>query len=404
MSRDNDGVLELIQRHLQGQYGIPRHSSGVPLVGERWWLSRSTRGHDTERGRPSCAVCHDYHRSAQPQSGCWSRRGASRPGRRSDPPRDDSDHERGPLCKRRLPYPPRFRTDLGFLQAEYSLQEVDALISGLNTSFVVAALCSHPARHHGSLDHVQADPRPTASIHAFRDSGDRRQRSCLPIQDRSTTTNSAWWKSPSTTWPAESRLIRAELRDAREYLEAIVENSADIIITVNPEGLIQTVNRGAEQALGYQREELIGEPIELLFADPREREVAIARLRAPGQCRQLRDALPHEEEGGQERPADLVPSARPRRSGPRHHRHQQGHHGPEAARASSGAIRKGRGHRSGGYGDSACHQEHVEHADWRLLPGASRLAKQDRELMEEGDRDDRRGHSDNRESLRRRTC
>src|SRR3990172_8061296 len=70
---------------------------------------------------------------------------------------------------------------------------------------------------------------------------------------------------------------QTELSDAREYLEGIVENSADIIITVNPKGSIQTVNRGAEQVLGYRREELIGQQIELLFADPRERAAAIAR-------------------------------------------------------------------------------------------------------------------------------
>jgi PAS domain S-box-containing protein len=71
---------------------------------------------------------------------------------------------------------------------------------------------------------------------------------------------------------------QTELRAGREYLEGIVENSADFIITVNTEGLIETVNRGAEQALGYQREELLGKPIEILFADPGERDVAITGL------------------------------------------------------------------------------------------------------------------------------
>ena len=70
-----------------------------------------------------------------------------------------------------------------------------------------------------------------------------------------------------------------ELREAMEYLEGIVENSADIIITVNPAGRIQTINRGAEQTLGYDREELVGQPVTTLFADPKEREVAIAQLR-----------------------------------------------------------------------------------------------------------------------------
>lgn len=72
---------------------------------------------------------------------------------------------------------------------------------------------------------------------------------------------------------------RAELRTTLEYLGGIVENSADIIVTVTPEGHIETFNRGAEKALGYNRTEVIGKPVELLFADPADRRVAIGRLK-----------------------------------------------------------------------------------------------------------------------------
>jgi len=75
----------------------------------------------------------------------------------------------------------------------------------------------------------------------------------------------------------QDKELQDELRDAKQYLEGMVENSADIIITVNPEGLIETLNRGGEEALGYSREEIIGRPIESLYMDPRERK-AIARL------------------------------------------------------------------------------------------------------------------------------
>jgi PAS domain S-box-containing protein len=70
----------------------------------------------------------------------------------------------------------------------------------------------------------------------------------------------------------------AELTSTKEYLQGIVESSADIIITVDPNGLIRTFNSGAERILGYSRQEVIGERIEMLFADPRERDVAIAQL------------------------------------------------------------------------------------------------------------------------------
>lgn len=69
-----------------------------------------------------------------------------------------------------------------------------------------------------------------------------------------------------------------DIRRGLEYLEAIVENTADLVITVNTDGFIQTFNRGAEQALGFSRSEVIGKRIEMLFANPEEREKAIAKL------------------------------------------------------------------------------------------------------------------------------
>jgi len=166
---------------------------------------------------------------------------------------------------------------LGFLQTEYSLQDVDTLTSNLNTSFTIAALVSlvlgttalwimlnrmvtRPLRY--MLSGIQAIAGNDLS---FRFKTHRKDEFGLVEE----------------SFDDMARRIQAhqtELRDAREYLEAIVENSADIIITVNPKGLIQTVNRGAEQILGYQREELIARPIEMLFANPQERDVAIARL------------------------------------------------------------------------------------------------------------------------------
>ncbi len=71
---------------------------------------------------------------------------------------------------------------------------------------------------------------------------------------------------------------QTELRRAKDYLESIVENTADLVITVNTSGFIQTFNHGAELALGYKRSEVIGQRIEILFDNPQERDTAIARL------------------------------------------------------------------------------------------------------------------------------
>ncbi len=70
----------------------------------------------------------------------------------------------------------------------------------------------------------------------------------------------------------------SELVSTKEYLQGIVESSGDIIITVDKSGLIRTFNKGAERILGYSRGEVIGARIEKLFADPRERDAAIAQM------------------------------------------------------------------------------------------------------------------------------
>ena len=59
----------------------------------------------------------------------------------------------------------------------------------------------------------------------------------------------------------------SELEKTKDYSRGILESSADIIITVFPSGKIRTFNTGAENALGYLRSEVIGKPIEMLFAN-----------------------------------------------------------------------------------------------------------------------------------------
>ncbi len=85
--------------------------------------------------------------------------------------------------------------------------------------------------------------------------------------------------------------IRAQqdaLRNSAEYLNGLIENSADIIITVTPRHLIQTFNHGAEQLLGYDRAEVLGRRVEILFANPEDRKSALGRLEDTDNVRNLR--------------------------------------------------------------------------------------------------------------------
>ena len=81
---------------------------------------------------------------------------------------------------------------------------------------------------------------------------------------------------------------QAELLNALEYLQGIIESSADIIITVSPDHLIERFNTGAEEALGYRREEVQGQRIEMLFARQAERKIALDLLADSDNVRNFR--------------------------------------------------------------------------------------------------------------------
>ena len=63
----------------------------------------------------------------------------------------------------------------------------------------------------------------------------------------------------------EERLRLSEMR-----IRAIVDGADHLIISTNPEGIIQSFNHAAERQLGYRAEELVGIATANLFLDPQE--------------------------------------------------------------------------------------------------------------------------------------
>jgi PAS domain S-box-containing protein len=70
--------------------------------------------------------------------------------------------------------------------------------------------------------------------------------------------------------------------DARAFLAAIVESSADAIVSKSLEGRIQSWNAGAERLFGYSAEEAIGQSVRLIIPPERadEEDEILARIRA----------------------------------------------------------------------------------------------------------------------------
>jgi len=166
---------------------------------------------------------------------------------------------------------------LGFLRTDYSLRSVDTLIASHSRKTAVAVLialllcvaASWVAIHHLIGRRVRA---LTGGIRRVTDS-DFNYRFDEKGHDEFSELAASL-----NEMTQRLSITLTQLKRTREYLEGIVEESADIIITVDPDGLIRTFNTGAERTLKYKREEVIGKRIEMLFANPEERDRAIAQL------------------------------------------------------------------------------------------------------------------------------
>ena len=66
--------------------------------------------------------------------------------------------------------------------------------------------------------------------------------------------------------------LASQIQEKRTHLQAILKNMAEGIITINEEGIVQSFNPAAERIFGYQADEIIGQPINLLMPDPYKSE------------------------------------------------------------------------------------------------------------------------------------
>lgn len=166
---------------------------------------------------------------------------------------------------------------LGFLQTDYSLSGVDALTSARSLQTAIAVLAAIGLGTLGTwlmVGRILGRPIRTLvrGMKKIAD-GDLSFRFAVRRNDEFAIVSESF---NDMTSKLEESL--SDLRRTGEYLNGIVENSADIIITVNTSGLIETFNKGAEDVLEYDRSEVIGRKIEGLFADPHDRNVAIEQL------------------------------------------------------------------------------------------------------------------------------
>lgn len=74
----------------------------------------------------------------------------------------------------------------------------------------------------------------------------------------------------TTAGAIEQARLYDNLRSSQEYIRNIIDSSLDMIITVDLERNIVEFNRAAQQCFGYQRQEVAGKHIDLLYEDAEE--------------------------------------------------------------------------------------------------------------------------------------
>ena len=71
---------------------------------------------------------------------------------------------------------------------------------------------------------------------------------------------------------SEVQRAEAALQVSEQYARSIVDSSLDMIITVDGDRRIVEFNKAAERAFGYTREQILGKPISILYANYDEEE------------------------------------------------------------------------------------------------------------------------------------
>ncbi len=157
-------------------------------------------------------------------------------------------------------------------------------LAGQNVSRLMPS--PHHEQHDGYLAKYLATGRERVIGRTVEVAGQHRDGTIIPIE-----------LSVSEVRLGERRLFMGIVRDISErkraeealakeeersrHLAAVVESSADAIISKDLEGIIRTWNKGAERLFGYSPEEMVGRPMAVLIPPERagEEEEILGRLR-----------------------------------------------------------------------------------------------------------------------------
>ncbi len=80
----------------------------------------------------------------------------------------------------------------------------------------------------------------------------------------------------------ERTKAQKELGQAQQYARSIIDSSLDMIVATNIDFNINEFNSAAEATFGYTREEVMGQPLSMLFSDEQETTKVVGRITEDG--------------------------------------------------------------------------------------------------------------------------
>lgn len=66
--------------------------------------------------------------------------------------------------------------------------------------------------------------------------------------------------------------LEARVRERTAYLENLMDTMVDVLLVLDPEGRIELTNDALTAVLGYDEEDVVGKPIDVIFAEPTTNE------------------------------------------------------------------------------------------------------------------------------------
>ena len=147
----------------------------------------------------------------------------------------------------------------------------------------------------------------------------------------------------------ERKQAEEAVREAAVRLKAIVETAVDGIITIDEQGIVESMNPAAERIFGYTHDEVVGHNIAMLMSEPERDEHSRYLRRIPADrppkdhrhdsrgTRPPQGRLDISDGAGRQRNA---PRRAPNlhRNRPRHHRIQESHRSPQRRRSAQGPV------------------------------------------------------------------